>query len=121
MSNSTFGRPNGSNRCGLHSSVSKSLAASRVQIRFGFYGADESRRSETGTELANRVQVLEPLAIGDIGLPTWHVLHVLCVNEVNFEAARFQDLGKRVPSLGSAGGQKTVFTTCKTERKQLFT
>lgn len=38
------------------------------------------------------MQVLEPLAIRDIGLATWHVLHVLCVNEVNFEAARFQHL-----------------------------
>jgi hypothetical protein len=38
------------------------------------------------------MQVLEPLAIGDVGLPAWHVLHVLCVDEVNFKAARFQDL-----------------------------
>jgi hypothetical protein len=56
------------------------------------HGADESRRSETGTKQANRVEELEPLAIGDISLPAWHVFHVLRVDEVNFETACFQDL-----------------------------
>jgi hypothetical protein len=43
------------------------------------HGADESGRSETSTEQANRVEILEPLAIGDIGLPARYVLYVLCV------------------------------------------
>jgi hypothetical protein len=61
------------------------------------YGADESRWPKTGTEQSNRVQVLEPLAIGYVCLPARHVLHVLCVDEVNFEATRFQDLMDRNP------------------------
>lgn len=61
------------------------------------HGADESRRSETGTEQADRVEVLKPLAIGDIGLPPRYVLHVLCVDQIDFQASRFQDLGKGNP------------------------
>jgi hypothetical protein len=38
------------------------------------------------------MQVLEPLAIGYVGLSAGHVFHVLCVDEVNFEATRLQDL-----------------------------
>src|ERR1700755_944945 len=61
------------------------------------YGADESRRSETGTEQPNRMQVLEPLAIRDVGLPTWNVLYVLCVDQIDLESPSFQDLVDRNP------------------------
>jgi hypothetical protein len=60
-------------------------------------GADESRRPGTGAEKANQVQVLEPLAIGDVGLPAWHVLNMLCVDQVDFESARFQNPVNRNP------------------------
>jgi hypothetical protein len=43
------------------------------------------------------VEVLEPLAIGDIGLPARYVLYVLCVDQIDFESARFQDLIDRNP------------------------
>src|ERR1700722_4363148 len=44
------------------------------------YGTDESRRSETGSEQPNRMQVLQPLAIRDVGLPARNVLYMLCVD-----------------------------------------
>src|SRR5450631_2992249 len=61
------------------------------------YGTDESRWPKAGTEQSNRMQVLEPLAIGYVCLPARYVLHVLCVDEVNFETACFQDLIDRNP------------------------
>ena len=48
-------------------------------------------------EQAYRVQILKPLAIGDVGLPTLYVLHVLCVDQIDFESACFQDLIDRNP------------------------
>src|ERR1017187_7983266 len=59
------------------------------------YGADESRWPETGTEQPNRMQVLEPLAIGYVGLPARNILHVLCVDQIDLESPRFQDLVDR--------------------------
>jgi hypothetical protein len=49
------------------------------------YGADEPRWPKTGTEQSNRMQVLEPLAIRNVGLSAWNVLHVLCVNQIDLE------------------------------------
>ena len=43
------------------------------------------------------MQILKPLAIGDVGLPTRYVLHVLCVDQIDFESACFQDLIDRNP------------------------
>jgi hypothetical protein len=48
--------------------------------------------SPGGRKLARSRPTECRLAIGDIGLPAWHILHVLCVDEVNFKTARFQDL-----------------------------
>src|ERR1700693_5518993 len=61
------------------------------------YGADESRWPETGTEESNRMQVLEPLAIGCVCLPARNVLHVLCVDQIDLESPSFQDLVDRNP------------------------
>src|ERR1700722_17068249 len=56
------------------------------------YGADESRWPETGTEQPYRMQVLKPLAIGYVCLPARNVLHVLCVDQIDLESPRLQDL-----------------------------
>src|ERR1035441_1060280 len=61
------------------------------------YGADESRWPETGPEQSNRMQVLEPLAIGYVCLPARNVLHVLCVDQIDLESPRFQELINRNP------------------------
>jgi hypothetical protein len=61
------------------------------------YGADESRWPETGTEQSNRMQVLEPLAIGYVCLPARNVFHVLCVDQIDLESPRFEDLLDRNP------------------------
>jgi hypothetical protein len=42
-------------------------------------------------------KVPEPLAVGDVRLASRHVLHVLCVDQVDFEAASLQDLIDRNP------------------------
>src|SRR5664279_3119144 len=51
----------------------------------GPYGADESGWPEAGAQKTHRMQILKPLAIGDVCLPARHVLHVLCVDQVHFE------------------------------------
>jgi len=43
------------------------------------------------------MQVLDPLAIGDIGLASRHIPYMLCVDEEHFEPACFQDLEQRDP------------------------
>src|SRR5271170_2390699 len=61
------------------------------------YGADEPRWPKTGTEQSNRVEVLEPLAIGYVCLPARNVLHMLCVDQIDLQSPRFQDLVDRNP------------------------
>src|ERR1039458_7939641 len=61
------------------------------------YGADKSRWPETGTEQTNRMQVLEPLAIGYVCLPARNVFHVLCVDQIDLESPCFQNLIDRNP------------------------
>jgi hypothetical protein len=43
------------------------------------------------------MQVLEPLTIGYVCLPARNVLYVLCVDQIDLESARFQDLINRNP------------------------
>src|SRR5580700_993716 len=43
------------------------------------YGTYESRRAKAGTQQTDRMQILKPLAIGNVCLPARHVLHVLRV------------------------------------------
>ena len=38
---------------------------------------------------AHRMEVLKPLTVGDVGLPAGNVLHMLRVDQVHFEPARF--------------------------------
>jgi hypothetical protein len=61
------------------------------------YGTYESWWSKTGTQQTDRVQILKPLAIGDVSLPARNVLHVLCVDQVDFKPASFEDLVDRNP------------------------
>jgi hypothetical protein len=59
--------------------------------------ANDSGRTEAGTQETDRVEILKPLTIGDIGLPPWNVFHMLGVDQIYFEAARLQNLIDRDP------------------------
>src|ERR1035438_8371079 len=61
------------------------------------YGTDESRWPKAGAEQSNGVEVLEPLTIGYVCLPARNVLYVLCVDQIDLESARLQDLINRNP------------------------
>src|SRR5687767_3100520 len=43
------------------------------------------------------MQILQPLAIQHIGLAARHVMHVLCIDQVNVDTPRLQDLKQRYP------------------------
>ena len=43
------------------------------------------------------MEVLQPLAVGNIGLPAGNILHMLRVDKIHFEPARFQNLIHRNP------------------------
>lgn len=45
----------------------------------------------------NRVQVLKPLAVGNVGLSPWQVLDVMSVDEPHVDLALLQDLEQRNP------------------------
>ena len=55
-------------------------------------GTDRLGRAEGGAEEADGVQVLEPLAVLDVGLPAGDVLDMARVDQADLEAARLQDL-----------------------------
>src|SRR3954465_13504480 len=59
--------------------------------------ANCARRTKAAAKETNRVQVLNPLAVGYIRLPARNVLHVVCIHQVSFEAAGSQDLVHRDP------------------------
>ena len=46
---------------------------------------------------AARVQVLQPLAVGDVRLPAGHVLHMVRIHKADLDPARFEDLKERDP------------------------
>src|SRR5467141_978552 len=43
------------------------------------------------------MQILKPLTIEDVGLATGNVMHMLSIDQMDFDAARFQDLKQRYP------------------------
>jgi hypothetical protein len=55
-------------------------------------GADDSGRAEALPQQPDRVQVLNPLAVGYVGLPPWDVLYVLCINQIHLKPAFFENL-----------------------------
>ncbi len=59
--------------------------------------ADVLRRPKRGGQQAACVQILQPLAVGDVRLPTGHVFHVVRVDEAHLKPARFEDLEERDP------------------------
>ena len=54
-------------------------------------------RPKTRPEEADAVQVTDPLAVGDIGLPARHILEMARIDEEHLEAAGLQDLVDRNP------------------------
>lgn len=59
--------------------------------------ADLLRWLERSLQQAHRMQVLQPLAIGYVGLSSGHVLHMTRIDQAYLEAALFQDLQQRNP------------------------
>src|SRR5690606_33958860 len=59
--------------------------------------ADLIGGAERGVQQADRVQVLQPLAVGDIGLATGHGLHVAGVDQADLEAAGLEHLEQGDP------------------------
>jgi hypothetical protein len=45
----------------------------------------------------HRMKVLNPLAVGNIGLPAWHVLDVMGVDQSHVNLVLFQNLEQRNP------------------------
>src|SRR4051812_20314603 len=60
-------------------------------------GADCSRRTKAAAQETNRMQVLNPLAVGYVGLPPRNIFYMMCIHQVNFIPAKFQDLKHRNP------------------------
>ena len=65
--------------------------------QIGPQGRDRGGRSEAASEQPNAVQLLQPLAVHDIGLAAGDVLHMTRVDEHHVEAAGFEDLVERNP------------------------
>src|SRR5712671_2920176 len=77
------------NRCHLNQSVA--MAKNRTDI------ADRLFWPEGRAKQAHCVQVLKPLAILDVCLPPWYVLHMTGIDKKNLESPRFEQLEKRYP------------------------
>ena len=60
--------------------------------QIGAQGRDRSGRSEAAAQQPHAMQLLDPLAVHDIGLAARDVLHVPRVDEDDVEAARLEDL-----------------------------
>src|SRR5579859_6749791 len=58
---------------------------------------DRARRAKAATQETNRVQILNPLTVGYVGLPSRNILYVVRIHQVNFKPARLQDLVHRDP------------------------
>src|ERR1019366_6342070 len=52
---------------------------------------------KTRLQQSYRMQILDPLTVRNVALAPGNVLHVVCVNQEDFETVRFQDLIKRNP------------------------
>jgi hypothetical protein len=58
--------------------------------------------AEAGTQEADGMKILEPLAVLNIGLTAWEIFAVTCVDEADFDAGALEDLEERNPI--DAGG-----------------
>jgi len=76
-------------RCHLHETLAMSPK--------GPESTDGLRGAVGGAEKAYRMEVLQPLAIGDVGFAARHVLDMTGVDQAHPEAAVFQDLKERNP------------------------
>ena len=54
--------------------------------------ADVLRRTEGCTQQANRMQVLQPLTVGNVRASSRDVLDVLRIHKINLQPASFQNL-----------------------------
>ncbi len=52
---------------------------------------------KTRLQQSHRMQILDPLTVRNVALAPRNVLHVMCVNQEDFEPVRFQDLIYRDP------------------------
>ena len=68
----------------------------RTNFADGLFGA-KRRLQQT-----HRMQILKPLAIQDVGLSARNVMDMLSIDQMDFNAASFQDLKQRYPI--DAGG-----------------
>ena len=59
--------------------------------------ANRLGRAKGGAQKANRVQILQPLAVRDVRLTAGNVFHVVGIDEEDFKAPRFEDLEQRNP------------------------
>lgn len=63
----------------------------------GAESTDDLRGTVGGAEKPGGVEVLQPLAIGDVGLAARHVLDMTGVDQANAKATVFQNLKERNP------------------------
>ena len=61
------------------------------------YCTDVHGWAEAGPQQSNRVQILNPLTIGDIALAARNTLQVARVDQIDFQTSCFQDLKQRNP------------------------
>ncbi len=59
--------------------------------------ADRLFRPERSAQQTYRMQILQPLTVGNIRFASGHILHVTCVDQQDGETLRLQDLKKRDP------------------------
>ena len=58
----------------------------RTNFADGLFGA------KRGPQQANRMEILKPLTIQDVGLAARNVMHVLSIDQMDFNVSRLQDL-----------------------------
>ncbi len=58
----------------------------------GPHGTDRLRRAEGPPQETDGMQILEPLAVLDVGLPAGHVLDVARIHQTHRQAPRLEDL-----------------------------
>jgi hypothetical protein len=75
--------------CRLHQAV--------AMAQQGTEGTDLLRRPERSLQQAHRMKILQPLAIGNIGLAPGHVLHMMSIDQAHLEPPLFRDLEERYP------------------------
>ena len=68
----------------------------------GAHGTNLFGRAEAGAQQADRVEVLDPLAVADVGLAAGEVLAMTRIDQTDLQAGRFEDLKQRNPI--DAGG-----------------